>query len=60
MNKTFSTFAKGIATGMAVGTAVGMVARPMNIRKRSKIKKTASRALNAVGEVITSAQDFMR
>lgn len=60
MSKTISTFAKGIATGMAVGTAVGMIARPMDIRKKSRMKKSATRALNAVGDIISSAQNFMR
>jgi hypothetical protein len=60
MNKAIGTFTKGIATGMAVGTAVGMIARPMDIRKRARMKKNASKALHAVGEIISNAQSMMR
>lgn len=60
MSKSVSTFVKGIATGMAVGTAVGMIARPMDIRKKSRIKRSATKALNAVGDIISSAQNFIR
>jgi hypothetical protein len=60
MNRAIGTFTKGIATGMAVGTAVGMIARPMDIRKRARMKKNATKALHAVGEIISNAQNMMR
>ena len=60
MNKAFGTFTKGIATGMAVGTAVSMIARPMDIRKRARMKKNTAKALHAVGEIISNAQSMMR
>ncbi len=60
MNKAIGTFTKGIATGMAVGTAVGMIARPMDIRKRARMKRNATRALHAVGEIINNAQSMMK
>lgn len=60
MNRTIGTFTKGIATGIAVGTAVGMIARPMDIRKRARMKKNASKALHAVGEIVSNAQNMMR
>lgn len=60
MNKTVGTFSKGIATGIALGTAVGMIARPMDIRKRARIKKNTARAIKAVGEVISNVQSAMR
>ena len=60
MAKTFSTFTKGIATGMAIGTAVGMIGNPLNLRKRNRMKKNATRALRAVGEIIQNAPYMMK
>ena len=60
MNRAIGTFTKGIATGMAVGAAVSMIARPMDIRKRARMKKNASRALRAVGEIVQNAQSMMK
>lgn len=60
MNRTFGSFAKGVAAGMAVGTVVAYMTKPMDIRKRSRMKKTVRNALHAVGDIVTSAQDFMR
>ncbi len=60
MNKAVGTFTKGIATGIAVGTAVSMIARPMDIRKRARMKKNAARAMHAVGEILTNAQSMMK
>ncbi len=64
MNRGIGTFAKGIATGIATGIAVGsavsMVTKPMDIRKRARMKKQATRALRAVGAVVSSAQNMIR
>ena len=60
MNRAVSTFTKGIATGMVVGTAMGMITRPMDIRKRARMKKNTTKALRAVGEIIANAQNMMR
>ena len=60
MNKALGTFTKGIATGMAVGTAVSMITRPMDIRKRARMKKNTAKALHAVGEIISNAQNMMK
>ncbi|HEX2938159.1 MAG TPA: hypothetical protein VHO66_04490 [Ruminiclostridium sp.] len=60
MNKTFGTFSKGIATGIAVGTAVSMIARPMDIRKRARMKKNAARTIRAIGEVVSNVQNIVR
>lgn len=60
MNKAIGTFAKGIATGMAVGAAVGMIGNPISARKRTKVKKNATKALRAVGELIQNAQYMMK
>lgn len=60
MHKATGTFVKGIATGMAVGAAVGMVGNPFASRKRQKMHKNATKALHAVGEIIQNAQYMMK
>jgi len=60
MNKSIGTFTKGIATGMAVGAAVGMITRPMDIRKRARMKKNASKALRAFNDIVQNAQSMMK
>ena len=60
MNKTIGTFTKGIATGMAVGAAVGMITKPMDIRKRARMKKNASKVLRAFSDIMQNAQSMMK
>lgn len=60
MNKTAGIFVKGIAAGMAVGTAVGMIGDPFRSNKSSHMKKNATKALRAVGEIVQNAQYFMK
>lgn len=60
MTKAFGTFTKGIATGMVVGAAVGMIGNPLNARKRVRARKTATKALRSVGELIQNAQYMLR
>lgn len=60
MSRAFSTFSKGIAAGLFIGAAVGMIGNPMNVRKRSRMKRNAGKALHAVGELVQNAQYFMK
>ena len=60
MTKAIGTFTKGIATGMVVGAAVSMIGNPLVARKRTKVKKNATKALRAVGELIQNAQYMMK
>jgi len=60
MNKAIGTFTKGIATGMAVGAAVGMITKPMDIRKRARMKKNAAKALRAFSDIVQNAQSMMK
>ena len=60
MNRMAGTFVKGIATGMAVGTAVGMIGNPFRASKRTHVKKNAAKALRAVGELVQNAQYMMK
>ena len=59
-HRTTGTFLKGIATGMAVGAAVGMVGNPFASRKRQKMRKNATKALHAVSEIIQNAQYMVK
>lgn len=60
MNKTIGSFTKGVATGMVVSTAVGMIAHPTDIRKRARMRRNATKALHAVSEIVTNAQRMMK
>lgn len=60
MNRTAGTFVKGIATGMAVGTAVGMITDPFRANKHKNMRKNTAKALRAVGELVQNAQYFMK
>jgi gas vesicle protein len=61
MNRATGTFIKGIATGMAVGTAMGMLGDPLRSGKqRMDGKKKAAKALKAVGELVENVQYMMK
>ncbi|MGN0661499.1 MAG: hypothetical protein ACI4JX_07225 [Oscillospiraceae bacterium] len=46
---------KGVAVGMAVGTATAMVSKNMGGKSRI-IKKSAGKALGAMGNIISALQ----
>lgn len=56
MNRFVGTFTKGVAAGIVVGTAVGMIGNPMTARKRVRMKKNAQKAFRAVGDLVQNAQ----
>jgi gas vesicle protein len=58
--KGIGTFTKGIATGMVLGAAVSMITKPANNRKRSNLKRNATKTLRAVGDLIQNAQYMMK
>lgn len=60
MNRAAGTFVKGIATGVAVGTAVAMIGNPFNTRKHNNMQKNAKKALRAMGELVQNAQYMMK
>ena len=60
MNKIAGTFVKGVAAGVAVGTAMSMLGNPFNSRKRTHMRKNATKALRAVGELVQNAQYMMK
>ena len=57
--KKTKTMTSAVVTGLMVGTAVGMVAKGMMTPKRKKITKRASKALDAVGEVMQNVSSFL-
>ena len=60
MTRGIGTFTKGIAAGMVMGAAVSMIGRPVNSRKRSNLKRNATKTLRAVGDLIQNAQYMMK
>jgi|GEM_PF-562926 len=50
--------AKGIVAGLVIGGTVGMTIVGMIRPRKSKLKRNAGRALDAVGSIIQSAADF--
>ena len=50
---------KGVGTGIAIGVAVGTVGTAL-LRNNKGVKKKASRAIRAVGDVIDNVQYMMK
>ena len=46
-------------TGLMVGTAMGMMVKGMMTPRRRKMTKKASKALDAVGEVMQNVSSFL-
>lgn len=49
---------KGVVAGLVIGGTVGMAVAGTIRPKKSKMRKNAGRALDAVGAIIQSAADF--
>ena len=56
----YSDFTKGIATGMLVGAAAGMIFEPISEKQRNKIKRKTKGVFRSIGSVIDTAFDMMR
>lgn len=56
----YSDFTKGIATGMLVGAAAGMIFEPISEKQRNKIKRKTKGVFRSIGSVIDTAFDIMR
>ncbi len=50
---------KGLALGLAVGSALGVAAACAMKPKKSKFKKCAGQALEAVGEMMQNISDYV-
>ncbi len=59
MSKSAMKFVKGIGTGLAVGMVVGTVGSKI-MRGNKNVKKRASKAMKAVGDVIDNVQYMMK
>lgn len=59
MQKAMSSVVKGVAVGMAVGTATFMVANHSKSKSKA-LKKNAGKAMKAVGTIIDNVAYMMR
>ena len=50
----------GLAVGAVVGSAVGMMSGPHNSSRRKKIKKTATKAIHRIGDVLENVGSVVR
>lgn len=57
MSRNTMNVTKGIITGLIVGGTVGMIAASAH-PKKSRAKRNAGKALDALGAIIQSAADF--
>jgi len=56
----YSSFAKGLAAGMAVGTAAVIFVRPMTDKQRHKIQRKTESVFKNIGGIIDTALDMMK
>ena len=56
---TLNSMVKGVAVGMAVGTATYMITNASS-RTKKKVQRNAGRAIKAFGSVIDGVQTMMR
>lgn len=58
MNKKSANLAKGIGIGMTVGAVMGIAGSRM-MSSSKKLKKTASKALKSVNNVVSNMQNML-
>lgn len=56
----YSSFAKGLAAGVAVGSAAIIFARPMTDKQRHKLQKKTESVFRNIGGIIDTALDMMK
>lgn len=59
MSQTTMKVAKGVAAGIMIGGAIGMVSASMMKPKKSKFKRSAGKALDAVGTMMQNVSDWV-
>ncbi len=59
MQKGFSTYMKGIGTGLIAGAAM-VTAGSMMVKNNKSVKKNAGKAIHAVGDFIENVQSMMK
>lgn len=60
MNKLMTSALTGAAATMAVGAAAYMMNGKSPAKKRRQMKKTAVKAVQAVGEIVNGISDVMK
>lgn len=60
MTKEASRIAKGIFTGMVIGTAVSVIAAGTMKPKKKSIKRKTANALDTVGSIMQNIADYAR
>ena len=58
MSQTTMKVAKGVAAGLMIGSAIGVVSVTMMKPKKSRFKRSAGRALDAVGTMMQNVSDW--
>lgn len=59
MNKGVSSFMKGMGTGIAAATIIGVTGK-MCMSNNKNIKKKVNRAARAIGDIVDNVQYFMK
>lgn len=59
MSKQTTSMVKGLATGLAVGTATYMISSAMGNNNKA-LKRNAGKAIRAVGTIIDNVTSMMR
>lgn len=60
MNRNKENLTKGMIAGIVIGSAVGMAVKTATRPKRSKLAKSAGRALDTVGSVMQNIADMVK
>ena len=58
MSQTTMKVAKGVAAGIMIGGAVGAMSMAMMKPKKSKFRRSAGKALDAVGTMMQNVSDW--
>lgn len=55
-----SSFTKGLAAGMAVGSMAVIFAKPMSDKQKHKLKKKTENVFENIGAIFDTALDMMK
>ena len=60
MSGNYSTFVKGMTTGLVVGAAVAIFADPMSDRQHNKMRKKTHGIFKNLGGILDNAIDMIK
>ena len=60
MSGNYSTFVKGMTTGLVVGAAVAIFADPMSDKQHNKMRKKTQGIFKNLGGIIDNAVDMIK